>query len=127
MKRASLALVLLALAACAKAGAGGSATDSGIAGKVLLGPRCPVVSLESSCPDEPFQADIQVVNGAGDVVATAHSDKEGRFAVRLAPGSYTLKPVPPTPNPFPFGKDVSVTVRPHHFTKVIVPFDTGIR
>jgi hypothetical protein len=127
MRRAAFAAVLLALVACAKAGAGGAATDSGIEGRVVLGPQCPVVSLESPCPDKPFEADVQVVNGSGDVVATAHSGKDGRFSVRVEPGSYTLKPVSPNQNGFPIGKEVSVRVRPHRFAHVTVTFDTGIR
>jgi hypothetical protein len=120
MRRVALAIALTALVACAKAGPGGTTTDSGIAGKVVLGPQCPVVSLESPCPDKPFQADVQVVDGSGDVVATAHSGKDGRF-------TYTLKPLSPNENGFPFGKEVPVSVRPHDFTRVTVSFDTGIR
>jgi hypothetical protein len=120
-------MTLVALVACAKAGAGGTARDSGIDGKVVLGPQCPVVSLESPCPDKPFEADVKVVNRSGDVVATAHSGKDGRFSVRVGPGRYTLKPVSPNQNGFPIGKEVSVSVRPHHFTGVTVTFDTGIR
>jgi hypothetical protein len=86
-----------------------------------------VVSLESPCPDKPFEADVQVVNRSGDVVATATSGKDGRFSVPVEPGRYTLKPVSPNQNGFPFGKEVSVSVRPHHFTPVTVTFDTGIR
>jgi hypothetical protein len=127
MRRAILALVLVALVACGKAGTGGSSPDSGIEGKVLLGPQCPVEPLETPCPDKPFEADIEVVDRSGDVVATAHSGQDGRFSVRVEPGSYVLKPQAPKQNGFPFGKDVAVSVRAHHFTRVTVTFDTGIR
>jgi hypothetical protein len=130
MKRAAWAMVLmglLVLVACAKVGAGSALTDSGIRGRVLLGPQCPVEKAGSPCPAEPFEADIRVVNQSGDLVTTAHAGQDGRFTVHVEPGSYVLKPQSPTSKPFPFGKDTPVSVRPHHFTEVTVTFDTGIR
>jgi len=126
VKRVMISLLLLGLAACGHAGAG-PAVDSGIRGKVVLGPQCPVLEPANPCPDRPFQADVQVVDTAGHVVATAHSGTDGRFSLRIAPGSYVLKPLSPTPGTFPFGKDVAVTVRPHQVTRATVTFDTGIR
>jgi hypothetical protein len=127
MKRAAFMLILVSLVACGKAGEADRATDSGIVGRVFLGPQCPVVSSDNPCRERPFQADIQVVDRSGDLVTTARSDRNGRFNVALDPGRYDLKPVSPSQNHFPFGKEVSASVRPHRFTRVTVLFDTGIR
>jgi hypothetical protein len=67
------------------------------------------------------------VDPSGKVVATVHSGRDGRFSLRIAPGRYVLRPVQPRPRTFPLGREIAVTVRPHHITHVNVLFDTGIR
>ena len=37
----------------------------GIAGVVLIGPQCPVQSVDNPCPDLPYQAWIDVRNSSG--------------------------------------------------------------
>jgi hypothetical protein len=127
----ALMAVVAVLVGCAKQGVGpGGSTgrDSGISGLVTLGPLCPVERADSPCPDKPIAARNQVKDAAGDVVATVSSGDDGRFAVSLAPGRYVLQGLAPTPgSPFPIGSTVTATVRPHRFTDVTVPFDTGIR
>ncbi len=126
-----LFLVLVALVGCAKQAStpgGSSGGDSGINGLVTLGPLCPVERADSPCPDRPLAAKIQVKDPSGDVVATVQSGDDGRFTVALAPGSYVLQGLSPTPgNPFPIGSSVTATVKPHRFTQVTVTFDSGIR
>lgn len=101
---------------------------SGIRGRVLIGPQCPVVHVESPCPDLPFDAEIRVVRAdSEEVVATVRSGPDGRFLVALPPGDYVLEPVPPTPGDLPRAAPVPVTVGAHRFTSVTVVFDTGIR
>ena len=125
MLRLLLALTALALSACG--GGAGAPEDSGIRGRALLGPTCPVVTEEMPCPPEPYQGEIRVLAaGSREVVATVRSGEDGRFEVLLEPGDYVLEGVSP-PSGFPFAKPLDVTVPPHAFARATVAFDTGIR
>lgn len=88
---------------------------------------CPVERADSPCPDRPLaDTEVRVLNERGDVVATTRTDRDGRFEIHLAPGSYTVVPVldePGPPSPIP----VPVVVRPHRFAEITVPVDSGIR
>jgi hypothetical protein len=136
MRRSLPILVLvLALAACARQGSNavgdpGSphpSPDSGVRGRVLAGPQCPVMKADSPCPDKPLEAEIEVQAPNGDVVARVKSGSDGTFEVTVQPGQYVLVPQPPSEMGFPYGKPVHVVVGPHRFTRVTVSFDTGIR
>src|SRR6266540_5182449 len=122
----AISILLLFLVACA--GRGPSTTgDTGIRGTVLLGPTCPVETLESPCPDRPLaDVEIHVLQG-GDVVATVRSDGEGRFAVALDPGRYEVQAVVEEGGPGMSAKPVDVSVTSGAFTDVSVPVDSGIR
>lgn len=124
----ALGLAALALSACGGRNGGSSAPeDSGIRGRALLWPTCPVVRAGTQCPPEPYEGEIRVLGaGGGEVVATVRSGEDGRFEVRLEPGGYVLEGGSP-PGALPFAKPVDVTVRPHAFTRATVAFDTGIR
>ncbi|WP_143448725.1 hypothetical protein [Kineosporia sp. A_224] len=101
---AAAALVLL-VAGCGAAsgaadGAGGSAGSASaspnVTGVVLVGPRCPVQTVENPCPDTPAAAGVVVRfvgDGAGAPVRTATTGADGRFALSLAPGGYVAQPV----------------------------------
>jgi hypothetical protein len=117
---------VLFLVACG--GRGASTTgDSGIRGTVLLGPTCPVETVESPCPDRPLaDVEIHVLQG-GDVVATVGSDGDGRFAVALDPGQYVVQAVVEPGGPGMSAKPVDVSVTSGAFTDVNVPVDSGIR
>jgi hypothetical protein len=121
MKRLSVVAILL-LASCARAGAGGS---SGIEGRVLLGPQCPVVSEASPCPDEPVATRVHVQTLQGEEVAVVESGRDGRFRVALAPGQYVL--VAEVTSGAMFAKPVDVTIPVREFVQVNVLLDTGIR
>lgn len=101
---------------------------SGIMGKVVLGPTCPVVGsgMESECQDKPYQGTVAVKTSDGIKEITKFtSDTEGNFKVSLAPGNYLLESV--SNNRFPFSKPQNVTVEKNQFTNVNISFDTGIR
>jgi hypothetical protein len=121
MKRFGV-VALLILASCARA-AGSS--DSGIEGRVLLGPQCPVVSEESPCPDKPVSADVVVMNREGQEIARGRSGVDGRFRIPLEPGDYVVQALVTTRAMF--AKPVDVTVSPGEFVRVDVLLDTGIR
>ncbi len=102
---------------------------SGIVGKVLIGPQCPVVStqLEERCKDKPYRATIVVKTRDGlQVVTRFTSDRDGHFRIILPTGTYLLEPLRGG-SPVPYGKQLKVTVLPGQFTDVTVQYDTGIR
>lgn len=122
----AISILLLFLLACTGRGPSSSG-DSGIRGTVLLGPTCPVETLESPCPDRPLaDVEIRVLRG-GDVVATVRSDGEGRFAVALDPGRYEVQAVVEEGGPGMSAKPVDVVVTSGVFNDVNVPVDSGIR
>ena len=126
VRLALLAALVAGLAAC---GAGGAApTDSGVRGRILIGPMCPVEQVGVPCPDRPFQAHILVRwEGSGKTAARVRSGKDGRFRLNLAPGRYVLVPISPNPGAPPQAGPVRVHVRAHAFTLVTITFDSGIR
>jgi hypothetical protein len=121
-----ISILVLFLVGCAGRGPS-SSDDSGIRGTVLLGPTCPVETLESPCPDRPLaDVEIRVLRGS-DVVATVRSDGEGRFAVALDPGRYEVQAVVEEGGPGMSAKPVDVVVTSGVFNDVNVPVDSGIR
>lgn len=124
MKRAFLFFTLAAvLVACAEAdpGAGGS----GIRGRVVLAPTCPVETESSPCPPEPVQATVRVQSN-GETVEMFETDADGTFVVDLDPGDYVLIADPATTGAMA-GRPTAVTVEPGVYAQVDVVLDTGIR
>ena len=122
--RASLATLLL-LFACGSDDLLGPEADQGIEGIVLLGPQCPVYTLDDPCPDLPYRAWIGVRTANGGLVTRVRSGEDGRFRVGLRSGRYLLDPE--SGNPFPSASEQEVRVDDGVFTQVTVSFDTGIR
>ena len=120
--------VLLVLAACGTSGAVGGSPHSGVRGRVLLGPQCPVVQAGSPCPDKPVAAEVQVFEvGSDDWVTRTDSGEDGRFRIDLEPGSYELLPVVSEAGGLPYGKRVQVTVESGKHSRVTLSLDSGIR
>ena len=115
--------LLLALAGCNRPAAPDGTT--GLSGVVLRGPTRPVCQVDVPC-DAPFSASF-TVEQSGRVVATFHSDTDGRFTVALAPGDYAVVPGADAPILSPQSQSKAVQVRPSGFTAVQLEFDTGIR
>ena len=103
----------------------GPDAPQGISGLVLLGPLCPVVSPDNPCPDQPYQAHIDVYEG-GHRVTTVESGNDGVFRVGLEPGTYRLHPLSSS-SPLPRAQDQDVTVPAGTWVDVTVSYDTGIR
>ncbi len=123
MKRFALVLIAVTVASCGGAVAGDG--TSGIRGRALAGPQCPVEVQGSPCPDVPFEGTVIATDtGSGDGF-TAETDAEGRFELPLEPGSYEVSIV--SESSPPFAKPQTVTVEPGAFTEVVVSVDTGIR
>ena len=121
--RILIPLLFLLLAACSSIAP--TPTDSGIEGRVLIGPMCPVVQEGEECPDQPYQADLTVTSPTGRVVLRFQTEEDGTFRVPLAPGDYVLHAEPP--DAIAYAPDQPFTVLPGQFTPVIVTYDSGIR
>jgi hypothetical protein len=120
----ALALAML-LASCGASALLGPDASQGIEGVALLGPQCPVQTQQDPCPDEPYQAWIDVRFPSGVLVTRTRSGEDGRFRVGLAPGLYVVDPE--SGSPFPISGQQSVEVEAGAYTQVVVSFDTGIR
>ena len=99
--------------------------QSGIEGTVTIGPMCPVVRIDQPCPDEPYQAELTVLDTSGNKVTSIQSDAEGKFRIVLAPGDYILHPE--SPGAMPYAGDIPITVEEGIFSTVDVVYDSGIR
>jgi len=121
---------LLAAAACGPSDLLGPRAGQGIDGVVTIGPMCPVQTLDDPCPDQPYQAWIEVVTASGAVVTSVYSDEHGEFRIGLRPGAYVVRPesLPRMgPGRFPFASEQSVVVQRGRYAAVLVSFDSGIR
>jgi hypothetical protein len=125
MKRLVLIVGVLALVAVACAGGSAAETGTGIRGKVMIGPQCPVERAGSPCPDKPFEGTVLVSTESGRPVDSVESEPDGSFEIRLDPGTYVLT-VAGLEGPT-FAKPITVTVQSGRMTAVAVLVDTGIR
>ncbi|HZB01237.1 MAG TPA: carboxypeptidase-like regulatory domain-containing protein [Actinomycetota bacterium] len=123
MSRLLPLVVVLALAACGGQGEGDG--SSGIRGRALAGPQCPVEIAGSPCPDLPFEGTVIATNVATGDVATVQTDADGRFRLSLPPGTYEVSIV--SESPPPTAKPQTVQVEPGTFTAITLAVDTGIR
>ena len=103
--------------------------DSGVKGKVLLGPTCPVIKEEEiSCADKPYMTTVQVIATGSPQSApfsVTESDKEGKYQALLPPGEYSLQAVGDIP--FPSCETKNINIEPDVMREVNLFCDTGIR
>ena len=123
--RSLLLGAILAASACGADALLGPDAPQGIDGLVLLGPQCPVQTLNDPCPDLPYTAWINIRDSGGGLIERVQSGDDGRFRVGLNPGSYVLDPE--SGSPFPVASAQDVQVEPGTYSEVLVSFDTGIR
>ncbi len=112
---------------------------SGIRGKVVLGPTCPVIPTPGAehCQDQAYQAEMVVrsrvgFQGRGDggvskEVARFTSNSKGEFRIPLPAGTYSLESASTNVGGFPLAKPQVVKVEPGKFTTITFVFDTGLR
>jgi hypothetical protein len=111
---------------------------TGIEGRIVTGPTCPVVT--PACPPaKPARGTVRIetapasrFSAAGTPVKSVATDAGGSFATDLAPGDYLLyaepaTPQPPTPNGSTTSRAVPVRVEAGVVSNVTLVFDTGIR
>jgi hypothetical protein len=121
-------IVIVAITAVALLLAGCSApagVDSGIHGTVTLGPAGSAAEPSTAAP-KPYGVDLVVKpQGGRSSAAKVKSAPDGRFVLDLEPGIYVIRTAQTQPGAVL--KPVTVTVEPHVYTEVSVPFDNGIR
>jgi hypothetical protein len=100
-------------------------SGSGVRGRVTAGPTCPVEREDQPCPPQPVSAEIEARDEGGHVAGKTHSREDGRYAMSLSPGHYTLVVV--TGSQFPYCPDTPVEVRRGEVTTADIDCDTGIR
>jgi hypothetical protein len=83
---------------------------SGISGKVMFTPICPVTAPSASCRIRPYAGPLKITPVARDRVTRLTTDPEGLFQISLAPGMYVIEPDSPD---FPIGTGQTVTVIPN--------------
>jgi hypothetical protein len=124
MKRVVVLSALLGVLGAACGGSAG-ASASGIRGVALLGPQCPVVQQGSPCPDTPFEGTVAVTTLSGRLVGTTRSGADGRFEIRVDPGTYLVSAI--DLQGINFSKPVTVEVTAGDMSEATVLVDTGLR
>lgn len=129
---AAVAAAALAPIACGGSGAPATAPTTGVAGRVVVGPTCPVVTPDCP-PAKPAQTTVLIEtapsgrdSGSGQLVKSVRSDADGKFATDLAPGDYVLT-AEPSASGYPLPKPVTVHVKPGAVSHLTLALDTGIR
>jgi len=121
----AVAVAVSFLASCGEQG-GSEATreQSGIAGRVHLGPQCPVVTKDRPCPDKPAAGSkvTIVIQARGEVVARTTTNVDGIYRVAVAPGNYVV-----TADAGMSCKVMKTRVTAANYSRVDIPCDTGIR
>lgn len=126
MRRPLATLSILVVVGFASCGDEGPAdASSGIRGRALAGPQCPVEVAGSPCPDRPWEGVVVATNAETGERTSVRTGGDGRFAIALDPGTYELTirsdGGPPTARP------QTVSVVAGAYTDVTVAVDTGIR
>lgn len=116
-----IAAVVTIAAACPTS----NAPSTGLTGTVIRGPVTPVCQINVPC-DAPFSASFNVMLNNRKVTSFT-SDAQGRFSVRLLPGTYLIVPAADAPLMNPSFQTKTVEVGPEGLTSVQLTFDTGIR
>src|SRR5438309_11472888 len=98
-----LMCVFLSFAAvCGSASA--QAPASGLAGRVLMAPTCPVerVPPQPGCDPRPLVAVLSIRRvGAHAQAHEVRTASDGRFHILLSAGTYLVRALPPGTSPFP--------------------------
>ncbi len=102
-------------------------SNSGIQGRALLGPVCPVVHIppDPSCADRPYEGAFWVTLANG-VTVEFESDVRGNYTVTLPPGSYVIRNAVASQHPS-CSSQGTVVVSSGVYTDATIYCDTGIR
>jgi len=103
--------------------------DSGVTGKVTIGPICPVMREgDDSCADKAYPTTVQVVRAGStkdSPFSTTKTDENGVYTLMLPPGEYDLQAI--GGKPFPYCGTKIINVEPGVVLGTDISCDTGIR
>ena len=89
----------------------------------MIGSVCPGPEVfGQECPNQPYQAEISILDQNGQLVVKFQSDTKGNFLTELPPGTYTVHPE--SPNIRPRAQDQIVTIIDGQFTEVLIVYDS---
>ena len=87
-----MALLLVVILAACGDGPGDGDGASGVRGRALAGPQCPVEMADSPCPDLPWEGTVVATASDSGEAFTASTDADGRFELPgLPPGDYEVE------------------------------------
>jgi len=128
MRTRRLAMILILALDITACGTQGTAPQTGVEGRTMIDGGCPVLRIDSPCPDRPFPATVTAVHhGSTTATAATTSDTNGHFTLTLAPGDYTLHAAPTAGGSPPTAPDTEITVPATGYAQVTIRFDSGIR
>lgn len=115
-----------ALASCGAAGSGSASGGAGLFGTVRVVPGSPTCQIGTSC-SRPARSLKLVFTRNGRKIATATTDKRGRYRVSLARGRYTVRAARGSISPKGGLRPRTTSVPAGRFVKRDFTFDSGIR
>jgi hypothetical protein len=126
----TISLAVSILAGCGDQDPGTTRDQSGVTGRVHLGPQCPVETEGDPCADEPAAGSRVTVAkqlpgdsyAGGEVVARTTTDGDGSYRVAVAPGEYVV-----TADAGMSCELMDARVTTGSYSTVDIPCDTGIR
>ena len=125
------ALVALLSGCGASSGSGGSGDSSagtGITGRTVLHPSCPMEQLGSPCSDAGIVARIEVKSASdSSTVAETTSAADGSFSLDLPAGNYLVVAATAQELPTAQTQQISVTVHAKRISEIVIAFDSGLR
>ena len=122
-------LLALAVLTAACQAPGESDPTVTVSGTVVSGPSCPVVTEppDPACDDRPVaDAEMVIVDAAGNEVSRVRTDPEGRFSIDLEAGEYRIIPQP-VAGLMGTAAEVGVVVNETDVDVGLIAYDTGIR
>lgn len=91
----------------------------------MAGPQCPILEVQSPCPDRPFPGIVRATKSDG-AVTKVNTDVHARFRMPLPPGKYVISVDTGTAG-MPMSIPQTLRVTEGSFVKVTLQVDTGIR
>ena len=122
----ALVSFMLVMAACAEERPAGQ-PGSGLVGRVIMFPTCPVETPSSPCPRKGVQTTLAIESADGERTEQVQTGSDGTFRVALEPGDYLLSAMPPPMAPDLVPRPASAKVLPGTFVRVTVVLDTRLR
>jgi hypothetical protein len=104
-----------------------ASSATGVKGVTVVDEGCPVLPIESQCPQRPLPARVLVLDQKGVEVTRANTDRNGQFQIELSPGDYILQGQNLTGAPLPSAMPLPVEVQKGRMQVVTIQFESGVR